>query len=71
MQSNTKTDWRALIATLRSSGWRQKAICDRVGLAQGTLHDLQNQRHQEPRYTAGRALVSLYREVFDSEPPVA
>lgn len=71
MRSNLKTDWQALIATLRANGWRQKAICERVGLAQGTLHDLENRRHEEPRYASGAALVSLYREVVGAEPPAA
>lgn len=63
-------NWQALLAALRDRGWQQKAICDRVGLAQGTLSDLSKARHGEPRYASGAALVSLYREVVGMEPPL-
>lgn len=71
MRSNVKPNWQAVIGTLRGNGWRQKAICDRIGLSQGTLADLEARRHQEPRYAAGAALVALYREVIGKEPPAA
>lgn len=53
-------DWKQLLADLRSRGWTQQFVADRVRASQAGISDLSRGITTNPTYAVGRALVELH-----------
>lgn len=51
--------WPQIIRVLKAHGFSQYTLAERVGVDQSTICRLGDGRAPEPRYSVGRALISL------------
>ena len=51
--------WSAVIERLRSRGWTQVQIAERVGTQQSVISDLSRDLVKDPRYSMAAALIAL------------
>jgi transcriptional regulator with XRE-family HTH domain len=54
-------NWVELIADLRSRGWTQNRLADRLGVAQSAISELGSGKTADPRFTTGDALRALHQ----------
>lgn len=52
-------EWTELILRLRSRGWTQVLLAERVGTQQSVISDLSRGATRDPRYSLASALVEL------------
>jgi predicted XRE-type DNA-binding protein len=55
-------DWTNLLRELTATGFTQKQIAERCGVAQSTISDLQRGASKEPSYQLGARLVAMHAE---------
>lgn len=59
---NELPSWSAMMKAIHDSGLTYREIGEKLGISQGTAHDIQSERIGEPGGTVALKLVELWRK---------